>query len=80
MRYINPAKKVIGEGKRAWAKLEITLKCPRCTFRRKHKLARLQQADGYCPSCGTKLEKEKLFAKPGDAIQSVDSTTESPQP
>jgi rubredoxin len=68
MKYINPARKVIADGKRALAKIELTFQCPRCPFRRKKKLVRLQRDDLYCPACGAKLKREKLFGEPGSPV------------
>jgi len=60
MRYKNPARKVLADGKRAAAGISLTTKCLGCGKSYTHKLPWFQRYDFKCPACGGEIDSEPL--------------------
>jgi hypothetical protein len=60
MSYINPARKVISDGKRAAAKIDLTAKCLGCGKNYTHRLTWFQANRFKCPSCGGDIDPEPM--------------------
>lgn len=60
MNYINPARKVLADAKRARAKIDLTSKCLACGQSYTHRIPWFERHEFKCPACGGQIDGEPL--------------------
>lgn len=74
--YINPARKVIADGKRALSKITITAKCPGCSQEFTKSGAWFNRVKFKCPACGSKFDPQPFRDLAASAIKQAKAALE----
>lgn len=71
MKYVNPAAKVIADGKRAMAKVDLTTSCLKCHKEFKRRLSWFYKGNFKCPDRGGDFDQQPLNQMTINALENM---------